>query len=109
MVVFVFSWCGVQKCKNCELSYVGVETIEQLASKGQDHEKNLKLECAVDTATKIGKSLSSLHSLETNSDEKEDSETVKNPKLEDCLKMFEQAEMLGEDNEWYCSICKKHQ
>lgn len=102
-------WCGIQKCKNCELSYEGTETIQELASKGHEHEKYLKLECAVETSTKIGKALLTLHSLETNNDEKEDTETLKNPKLEDCLKLFEQAEMLGEDNEWYCSICKKHQ
>jgi len=28
--------------------------------------------------------------------------------LEDCLKLFEIPEKLGEDNEWYCPRCKMH-
>lgn len=62
----------------------------------------------MENSTKIGRALNSLHSLERGTDEKEDNTKEKNPKLEDCLKLFEQAEMLGEDNEWYCSVCKKH-
>lgn len=77
--------------------------------KSTDYQKKLKLECSVDNSTEIGKSLSALHSLEKGIDENDDKEKEKNPKLEDCLKLFEQAEMLGEDNEWYCSVCKKHQ
>lgn len=37
------------------------------------------------------------------------SEKTKNLTLEDCLNHFKLTEKLGKNNEWYCSVCKKHQ
>ncbi len=37
----------------------------------------------------------------------EDNNTkAKNPTIYDCFKLFELPEQLGEDNAWYCSVCK---
>lgn len=86
--------------------------MENFVTRSNASNHTFRFECFVDFSTEFGKMLSSLNSLDhlsDNSDQfknKDHSDIKTN--IYDCLKLFEQPERLGEDNEWYCSNCKKH-
>ncbi|KAL4471572.1 hypothetical protein ABPG74_008465 [Tetrahymena malaccensis] len=107
------TWCNQQKCKNCLLQYNEEEDpIEDFTKRSKSHYHTFRFECFVDQTTDLGRMINSLHSLDQNN-QNNDSSVSQNldakTNIYDCLKLFEQPEKLGEDNEWYCPECKKHQ
>ncbi|EAR94414.2 ubiquitin carboxyl-terminal hydrolase (macronuclear) [Tetrahymena thermophila SB210] len=109
------TWCNQQKCKNCPVQYNDDEDpMEDFSKRSKSHYHSFRFECFVDQTTDFGRMINSLHSLD-HSSQNNDSNTSASHNLDaktniyDCLKLFEQPERLGEDNEWYCPECKKHQ
>ncbi|KAL4511802.1 hypothetical protein ABPG72_012647 [Tetrahymena utriculariae] len=108
------TWCEQEKCKNCPLQYNDEnDPIEDFTKRSKSHYHTFRFECFIDQTTDLGRMINSIHSLDhniqindsTSSTQKLDAKT----NIYDCLNLFEQPERLGEDNEWYCPVCKQHQ
>lgn len=95
-------YCNDRFCRSCEFPDNEKDQISIVLKKLK---KNiLELNLYFNTNEENFRRLSSISSLETNKPK----ENEKNISIYDCLKLFSQEEILEENNEWYCSICKQH-
>ena len=93
-------WCNEKACKNCELPDSPSVEMEFFIAKDENfclevvwskRFNTRQLNSCVDASQpmQLGKKKSGLS-------------------LQDCLEMSQTPEVLDEDNEWYCNVCKEH-
>ena len=103
-------FCGEKRCENCELKCDENLRISDLVEKIKDPEFNLEFEVFFEDLPE-NVDLERLNSYTDLSKTKEDDEEEKknNINIYQCFEQFEEPEILGEENAWYCSNCKQHQ
>lgn len=114
-------FCGDKRCENCELECSNQKRLDQLLTRIKDKSFQLSMELCfqnMPTEIELGRLNTCIDLQKKLREEKGDDASKSEPKEEkkepevqiyDCFRQFEQPEQLGEDNQWYCSKCKKHQ
>ncbi|EGR29915.1 ubiquitin carboxyl-terminal hydrolase family protein, putative [Ichthyophthirius multifiliis] len=109
------NWCHQENCENCQLQINDERNLEQLMQLNKDSLRKFKLECLFFAQSQINHQ--ELKALENPSPEilnqevlsEQNQQQSEKTTIYDCFNLFQLKEQLGEDNEWYCSNCKKHQ
>jgi ubiquitin carboxyl-terminal hydrolase 4/11 len=119
-------YCGDPKCENCELpnhQNVLLSTIMAKIREEEDAQNKFAFELEVywDRAPE-NFDLSRMNSCVDYQKKLKEGAASNGPDFKetpgakadcktiyDCFEFFQSPETLGEDNEWYCNICKKHQ
>ena len=104
------SFCGNNRCENCNLPFSKKEKLINLMLK---LEKKSDFEIEVlwdnDFIEKIDIGKLNSYSDYNKNQEIQLSSKNENKSLYDCLNLFTEPEQLSEAEAWYCSHCKKHQ
>jgi len=118
-------FCGDRRCDNCELAYDNnISLSKDILPKIKDNDFKLELEIYFENMPDFIE-LSRLNScidynknvktgspgktgIESGMEETKKPEST-GPSIYDCFSQFVVPEQLGEDNQWYCSICKEFQ
>ena len=119
-------YCGDPKCENCELPNHENVLLSTIMSKIRDEEEGnnkfpFEMEIYWDRAPE-SIDLSRLNSCVDYQKKLKEGSASSGPDFKespsvkaefksiyDCFEFFQSPETLGEDNEWYCNVCKKHQ